>query len=398
NIKSKGYWSSNTMAPFGSEAYFAHNIEMGGSYASTCGKGARLNVIAVRGGRSSLFDNFIINNDGTVTDTATGLMWQQEGPDKKMIWKDALTYCENLYLADNNDWRLPSLKELGSITDLNKLNPAVDSGFFPETQTSTSYWSSTENYTMAWGIYFGSGGIDDHQAGKTYFRYVRAVRGGQSQLPGKLFITSPQQASIWNVNSTMPITWETAGISGDVIISTSYDGGDTFETIAASTSNDGYHEWKIPAKTSFNSMLKIEPVLEPAKSTTQGLFTIENYIKTFPSELILTEPSEPDQGISKTFTIMLTKKLTDDVIMNLFSSNPGEFKVEPETIIFNTANQSIGIKVSITPEYDGASDGDQTGSIIAGISDTGGETFFQGISVMNVLVRNIDKILTLDSI
>ena len=38
------------------------------------------------------------NSDGTVTDTATGLMWQQETAGSR-TWEAALSYCENLSLA-----------------------------------------------------------------------------------------------------------------------------------------------------------------------------------------------------------------------------------------------------------------------------------------------------------
>jgi hypothetical protein len=41
---------------------------------------------------------FITNGDGTVTDTITGLTWQQEtaGP---MTWEEAQEYCAKLELA-----------------------------------------------------------------------------------------------------------------------------------------------------------------------------------------------------------------------------------------------------------------------------------------------------------
>ena len=35
-----------------------------------------------------------------------------------MTWEEALAYCDNLDLVGREDWRLPTLKELDSITDL----------------------------------------------------------------------------------------------------------------------------------------------------------------------------------------------------------------------------------------------------------------------------------------
>ena len=77
-------------------------------------------------------------------------------------------------------WRLPSLPELGSLTDPN--NP----GGFPPGHPFTSalssfYWSATtdaETPTMAWGIGFHlpRQGI----GAKTTSQYYWCVRGGQS--------------------------------------------------------------------------------------------------------------------------------------------------------------------------------------------------------------------------
>ena len=61
--------------------------------------------------------SFTDNNDGTVTDNVTGLMWQKEDDDNVRDWEAALSYCESLSLAGFSDWRLPNIKELDSITD-----------------------------------------------------------------------------------------------------------------------------------------------------------------------------------------------------------------------------------------------------------------------------------------
>ena len=60
---------------------------------------------------------FTDNGDGTVTDTATGLMWQKDTQGGQMDWDSAITYCENLSLAGHSDWYLPDLDELKSLID-----------------------------------------------------------------------------------------------------------------------------------------------------------------------------------------------------------------------------------------------------------------------------------------
>jgi hypothetical protein len=69
------------------------------------------------------------NGDGTVTDTCTGLMWQEADDGNTRTWCNALDYCENLPLAGFNNWRLPNLRELQSIIDYGNRDPAIDGSF-----------------------------------------------------------------------------------------------------------------------------------------------------------------------------------------------------------------------------------------------------------------------------
>ena len=65
-------------------------------------------------------------------------------------------------------------------------------------------------------------------------------------------------------------------ISGNVKISISRSGGKagTFEIITESTENDGYYLWSINGSASVNCVLKIEPLTDTSKATSQGLFTL----------------------------------------------------------------------------------------------------------------------------
>ena len=54
------------------------------------------------------------NDDGTVTDNVTGLMWQQD-MGKKMTYADAMKYAEECTLGGYDDWRVPTIKELYSL-------------------------------------------------------------------------------------------------------------------------------------------------------------------------------------------------------------------------------------------------------------------------------------------
>ena len=109
-------------------------------------------VRAVRGTLNVFTNKFKDNGDGTVTDSATGLMWQK-GYAKGLNWEDALRYAENLELAGHSDWRLPDIKELQSIVDYTNYNwdsgtAAIDLKYFE---------SPTADYTKKEVIYFWSG-------------------------------------------------------------------------------------------------------------------------------------------------------------------------------------------------------------------------------------------------
>ena len=148
-------------------------------------------VRAVRGQTSG--NSFIDNGDGTISDLATGLMWQK-GESGTMTWEEALAYCENLSLANHDDWRLPNIKELVSILDHGVVSgsPTINSTFFPGVITgfySGSYWSSTtdsdfnnthtsdpDQYGFYWKYYvdFTTGYTSGNSKTITYS--VRAVR------------------------------------------------------------------------------------------------------------------------------------------------------------------------------------------------------------------------------
>ncbi len=120
--------------------------------------------------------NFINNGDHTVTDIATGLMWQQEDDNVGRNWEKAIIYCEGLNNANYQNWRLPNIKELQSIVDLAITNPAIDPTAFPATNADL-YWSSTTFVDIserAWQVGFDDGRVTHYDKSGGF--YVRCVR------------------------------------------------------------------------------------------------------------------------------------------------------------------------------------------------------------------------------
>lgn len=104
-------------------------------------------------------NEFSNNNDGTITDAATGLMWMQADNGTALLWEDALEYAETLDFTGHDDWRLPNAKELQSIVDYTRSpattnSPALDP-IFSATQLSDDdypwYWSGTTHIENAVG-------------------------------------------------------------------------------------------------------------------------------------------------------------------------------------------------------------------------------------------------------
>jgi len=90
------------------------------------------------------------NGDGTITDFATGLMWQKgyaavgnaEKATHTFKWREARAFCEESDYAGFKDWRLPNINELISIVDYTKTNPAIYDVFENEMKRQR-FFSST---------------------------------------------------------------------------------------------------------------------------------------------------------------------------------------------------------------------------------------------------------------
>ncbi len=117
-------------------------------------------------------NDFVANHNGTVSDRNSMLTWMQADDGKRRNWKAALAYCENLELAGQSDWRLPNVKELQSIIDYSKHDPAINQRYFRQRDKDGWFWSSTthgDNITHAAYVCFGHcvsvDGVDVHGAG-----------------------------------------------------------------------------------------------------------------------------------------------------------------------------------------------------------------------------------------
>jgi len=122
-------------------------------------------------------NDFQDNKDGTITDRATGLMWQRAGSDNFMKYQKAEAYIEELNskkFAGFEDWRLPTIDELTSLLTQEKQSHGLYiSPIFDKNQSWC--WTSDKRASGgAWHIYFLFGNVDWYNLNVNYF--VRAVR------------------------------------------------------------------------------------------------------------------------------------------------------------------------------------------------------------------------------
>ncbi len=150
--------------------------------------------------------NYTDNEDGTISDSTTGLMWQQD-PGEKKTWDAAVSGATLFKLADYDDWRLPTIKELYSLINFDgetglsaeESVPYIDTEFFVfeygdesagERFIDSQYWTSTEYVsttmngdTTVFGVNFADGRIKGYPKlmhGEEKVNYVLYVRGNEA--------------------------------------------------------------------------------------------------------------------------------------------------------------------------------------------------------------------------
>lgn len=103
-----------------------------------------------------------------------------------------------------------------------------------------------------------------------------------------LTVTSPNGGETWNVGTTQTISWSSQPY-GTVRILLSRDGGVTWQTIVASTPNDGSHPWVVSGPPTTNALIKIVSNEVPSvQDTSDGLFTI---VDTSPPTVRVLDPN-----------------------------------------------------------------------------------------------------------
>jgi hypothetical protein len=151
--------------------------------------------------------DFELHPDGTAFHQPTGLMWMRcslgqvwngttctGGAINLPVWGTALQTIGLINAGESDadgdgapgfagytDWRLPNVKELVSITEACRINPALNEFVFPNAPLASNHWSSTTLHrgpVVAWYWDSQSGLISFTIKTDTLPRNVKLVRGG----------------------------------------------------------------------------------------------------------------------------------------------------------------------------------------------------------------------------
>ncbi len=238
------------------------------------------------------------NDDGTVTDLNTGLMWQKAHDFTRRNMKETVAHVGSMTLAGHSDWRLPSIKELYSIAnfdgqlikpeDEGESKPYIDTSVFDyqydkRLAFAGQFWSSTpyvkgavQNFTRNGGIQggfgfnFSDGHIKSYETG-LYFDgseikdsdgmfvpgcFVRAVRGTT---------TLYDMSYVDNKDDT--VTDKSTGLMW-----TKNDSGQTMNWVDALDYADkaeiaGHSDWRLPNTKELQSLVDYEKKTFPAINT-----------------------------------------------------------------------------------------------------------------------------------
>ena len=121
------------------------------------------------------------DNKHIILDTSTSLIWN-DMTQGKLVWKEALSYCENFEYGYLTNWRLANYNELHSLVDLEKSAPSINNIF--EFKPASLFWTSSinaKNNKNVWVINFGNGEdsangyLIDNKNSKAYVRCVHSL-------------------------------------------------------------------------------------------------------------------------------------------------------------------------------------------------------------------------------
>ena len=113
-------------------------------------------------------------------DKSTSLIWQdhQDNRELSITYYQSQDYCEKLVIGKYNNFRIPTLRELQSIVNYKKYDPAIKKGF--DYVSNEYYWSTTpfaDDNKIVWLVNFKKG--ERTVKDMHYDRHIRCVQSSK---------------------------------------------------------------------------------------------------------------------------------------------------------------------------------------------------------------------------
>ena len=136
-------------------------------------------------------NRYLDNDDGTITDTKTGLMWMKKDSylhsGHWLNWHEVHDYVRQLNdegFAQHSDWQLPTREELKTLYESEKINSSqvgsemkIHTDPIFEKNGTGSLWSSEVNGNYnAFGVVFNTGAVFNSNKKSRSRKATRAVR------------------------------------------------------------------------------------------------------------------------------------------------------------------------------------------------------------------------------
>lgn len=159
------YWTGTECARLPNQAWYIH---MGGARVYRGMKHGSYMVwpVAGTGFEADTIKNRFVKTEHSFFDRLTRRTWLNGKwlDDSSLTWQEALDRIKTINtekVAGYCDWRLPNIRELESLIDVNKHSPAFSSGC-PLHKIQEGYWSGTNSLyetRYAWVLYTQDGAI-----------------------------------------------------------------------------------------------------------------------------------------------------------------------------------------------------------------------------------------------